>query len=107
MSKSKQAKLERLAAAVKKLSPVKGWHFAYEYPGFFAFHKWHTGTRGVMVACTPAYHQKGEIAVEATDEEGNIVFCRDVPFSGKLGKLTANRFVKIMRPILSQIDKSV
>lgn len=47
-----------------------GWHFGYEYPGYFAYHQM---GGDLSVFFTPDWNQKGKVSVQIQNAEGEEV----------------------------------
>lgn len=56
----------------------KGWVFAYEHPGVFAYHQM---GGSLSVYFTPDWNQRGQVAIQVTSEDGDVLKAEDVPYS--------------------------
>lgn len=83
----------------------KGWVFAYEYPGFFAYHQM---GGNLSVLFTPDWNQRGKIPIQINNEDGEGIQVDEVPYEAPARngipyeKAEAWAVFRIVRPYLEK-----
>lgn len=82
---------------------LDGWIWTFEYPGFFQFSR---PDGGFSVQHTPDFNDDGQVCVQVTDADGGFhdEFSLSAAEESYSRPLTADKLVKIVRPVLAKID---
>jgi hypothetical protein len=98
-----EAKVEiaRLVAEMEALPAYRGWHFSYEYPGFFCYS--HSDS-DFSVFCTPDWEDDETLPIEVQRDDGHMVYeyggdRLPLPREGR----TAQQIFEMVRPTLDKI----
>jgi len=54
-----------------------GWHYAYEYPGYFAYYQM---GGDLSVYFTPDWNKKGSVSIQVNNAEGEQIQGAEVPY---------------------------
>lgn len=94
------AKTDRLVTELHAISPYRGWHFSYEYPGYFCYR--HTDN-DYSVWCTPDWEEDEHLPVQV--QLGDGTDCPEhstghpLPRDGRTGK----QIFDLVRPTLDKL----
>jgi hypothetical protein len=82
----------------------KGWAFAFEYPGIFAYHQM---GGPLTVYFTPDFDGPGVIPIQVSTEDDQLVDSKDVRYAhpeNMSQDLYADQLFRIIRPFLEKFD---